>query len=413
MHIFQSEATEQLRAEANIAQVSTVASKMWRTLPIASERRMTFQRLNKWGICQSSDSWLRIMDDVGGNLESIIKELMNEGQERRVVYDNFDFRITPGQLTKARQNRDNHWISQYVTFDTSGMNNSHSIADLSEFEIFGYLLNEAEEAKLRSDYIILVTRVFVKFISWLEALRECLDHIKHRHSREMARKSIVVWLPVVSYNQNKHADVIKYLEWLQDFFKEIVKDAHQEDDSEDQNLNEDEHMIPIGGDLFGRERITGAKMLRKGCNHASEIFDNMSEVAEFWHTKQAFLSVVWEHLYKIESGRDVGTLYYFRNLFGRNNVKQKVKDGFAPAQDLFLQVFNAYVVAAFMDWTGMMEIQSLPTKVSTPDVRRNQQEKIQYLDKVIGSFVDSFCLALPNVKNAIDKQREQQQQACV
>ena len=80
----------------------------------------------------------------------------------------------------------------------------------------------------------------------------------------------------------------------------------------------------------------------------------------------------------------------------------------------YLEWFNAYVVADFMDWTGMMEIQSLLTKVSTPpDVRRNQQEKIQYPTKVIGSFVDSFCLALPNVKNAIEKQREQQQQACV
>ena len=32
---------------------------------------------------------------------------------------------------------------------------------------------------------------------------------------------------------------------------------------------------------------------------------------------------------------------------------------------------------------------------------------------MIGFFVDSFCLALPNVKNAIEKQREQRQQACV
>ena len=62
----------------------------------------------------------------------------------------------------------------------------------------------------------------------------------------------------------------------------------------------------------------------------------------------------------------------------------------------------------------MTEIQSLPTKVSTPpDVRRNQQEKFQYLNKVIGSFVDSVCLALPNLKKATEKQREQQQQACV
>lgn len=220
---------------------------------------------------------------------------MNEGQESRVVCDNFDLRITPGQLTKDHQNTDNHWISQYVTFDridTSGMNNSHSIGDLSEFEIFNYLLNEAQQAKLRSDFIILVTRVLVKFISWLEPLKECLGHIKHRHSREMARKSVVVGLPVVPYNQNKHPDVIKYLEWLQDFFKGIANDSHQ-DDIEDHNLNEDEHLIqiPIGGDLLGRERITGATMLRKGCNKASERFDNMSEVAEFWHAKQAFLSV--------------------------------------------------------------------------------------------------------------------------
>ena len=32
-------------------------------------------------------------------------------------------------------------------------------------------------------------------------------------------------------------------------------------------------------------------MLRKGCNQESDRFDNMSEVAEFWHAKQAFLSV--------------------------------------------------------------------------------------------------------------------------
>ena len=100
--------------------------------------------------------------------------------------------------------------------------------------------------------------------------------------------------PVVPYNQNKHADVIKYLEWLQDFFKGIANDSHQDDTHiEDQSFNEDDHLIqiPIGGDLLGRERITSAKMLRKGCNQASERFDNMSEVAEFWHAKQAFLSV--------------------------------------------------------------------------------------------------------------------------
>ena len=48
-----------------------------------------------------------------------------------------------------------------------------------------------------------------------------------------------------------------------------------------------------------------------------------------------------------------------------------------------------------------------------PDAARNQKEKTQYLNNVISSFVDSFCLVLPDVKKAIEKQREQQQQACV
>lgn len=90
-----------------------------------------------------------------------------------------------------------------------------------------------------------------------------------------------------------------------------------------------------------------------------------------------------------------------------------MKDGFAPAENLFLQVFNAYVIAAFMDWSGMTSIQSPPTKVSVaPDANSSQHEKILYLEDVIGSFVDSFCLTLPNVKKAIEKQSEQQQQTC-
>ena len=45
----------------------------------------------------------------------------------------------------------------------------------------------------------------------------------------MAKKSVVIGLPVVPFNHNKHADVIKYLEWLQTFFKEIVNNHNQAD----------------------------------------------------------------------------------------------------------------------------------------------------------------------------------------
>ena len=78
------------------------------------------------------------MEDVVGILGGIIRELMSEGQQPRVVYDNFDFRITPWQLMKNHQNTDNHWISQFITFDrvvSSDFDNSKPIGDLSDFDI--------------------------------------------------------------------------------------------------------------------------------------------------------------------------------------------------------------------------------------------------------------------------------------
>lgn len=65
-----------------------------------------------------------------------------------------------------------------------------------------------------------------------------------------------------------------------------------------------------------------------------------------------------------------------------------------------------------MHWSGMAEIHSSPTNVSTLPSNGNcgKQEKLIYLNNVIGSFVDSFCLKLPDAKEAIDRQRDQQQE---
>lgn len=73
----------------------------------------------------------------------------------------------------------------------------------------------------------------------------------------------------------------------------------------------------VAGDLLGRERITGAKNTRLGCDSPSERFTNIVEVPALWHTKQSFLRFIWEQLYQptAVSGREPGTLYNFRQTF--------------------------------------------------------------------------------------------------
>ena len=49
--------------------------------------------------------------------------------------------------------------------------------------------------------------------------------------------------------------------------------------------------VPLVGDLLGRERLTGAKKTRAGCDFASDRFVQLVEVPAVWHAKQFFLSV--------------------------------------------------------------------------------------------------------------------------
>jgi hypothetical protein len=60
--------------------------------------------------------------------------------------------------------------------------------------------------------------------------------------------------------------------------------------------------LPLCGDLLGRERVTGAKKTRMGCDYKTERFDNIIENVAQWHTKQSFLGVrptyiVYWHLF--------------------------------------------------------------------------------------------------------------------
>ena len=54
--------------------------------------------------------------------------------------------------------------------------------------------------------------------------------------------------------------------------------------------------VPLGGDLLGRERITGAKKTRLGCDSAAERFESIVETPALWHAKQSFLGVSFNNL---------------------------------------------------------------------------------------------------------------------
>ena len=143
--------------------------------------------MNALKVCQSHQNWLRIMDDIGNHLCEVVQEEMNKGLRPRLIFDNFDFRI-------------------------SGLDNTTPQGKLEDFELKEYLLTHEEQQQMRNEYIILVLRILLKYIPWLSTLKKLVpDHIEHAHSKEMSMKSTIISLPVKPFNQNKLQNVIQYL----------------------------------------------------------------------------------------------------------------------------------------------------------------------------------------------------------
>ena len=118
----------------------------------------TFERLNKSGITQSRESFRNIMDNLGSNLSSIIKAKVDSGQELRVVFDNFDFRILTNIILCNHRNSDMHWIAQHVPFDrvpSSHLDDSKpSVPNIKDFDNINYLMSKTELDQQRDNIIL-------------------------------------------------------------------------------------------------------------------------------------------------------------------------------------------------------------------------------------------------------------------
>lgn len=127
------------------------------------------------------------MDDVGGNCNSDIKEMVLKGKkELRIVFDNLDFKVLVNIILKIHQNSDIHWMAQYCTFDrvsSSHLNDRKPlVANIDDFDNIQYLLSKEELQKQKSDFIVLVSRVLVGFFSCLQYLQKHVtEHIPHRY----------------------------------------------------------------------------------------------------------------------------------------------------------------------------------------------------------------------------------------
>ena len=272
--------------------------------------KQTFDRCNSLGICQVRHSFRNILDDLQYGVTDYLKKMIKEGKEIRWTFNNFDFNILTNIVISGYKNSDMHWICQYITFDripSSHLDDSKPLVDdISKFENKKYLLSKCELQSMRYEYIVLISRILIDFFPCLKVIKSVVpSHIEHAFSKEMAEKSEIINMPVVPFNQNKTSDICRYMEYVTDFLYNIYREP-SDDEATEPGVNEAPSSadvaakksevlqgvkVPLVGDLLGRERLTGGKKTRAGCDFASDRFLQLVEVPAVWHAKQFFLSV--------------------------------------------------------------------------------------------------------------------------
>lgn len=227
-------------------------------------------------------------------------------------------------MRSDHQNKDLHYFASNLIVDRvpcEGLCQVYPRRNIQTLPNCHFLLNDAETDKLREDFKVLVGRVLVAHIPSLSFLKAVIpQHIAHRYTNEMAKKSAIVSLPTQLKDEKKYDDVVDILCFYENTLEEIyskagvinvprntaqampngslegMQSAPDQPGAHITRHDDDDHLkdvcVPFGGDQLTRVRFAGAKDLRKGCHTAKDRFEHCSPfVVEPFHTKMSYLQV--------------------------------------------------------------------------------------------------------------------------
>ncbi len=123
-----------------------------------------------------------------------------------------------------------------------------------------------------------------------------------------------------------------------------------------------------------------------------------------------FLQFVYDLLYKASSVREIGTMKNFREKLDRKNVTpDKVTKSYEGCEQFLLSFGKAYICVAAMEFWGLEDLASTPTKHTPPPgiAHQSLDKKRKYFDTVVGEFIDEFVMADPD-REAINQHKEWQ-----
>ncbi|XP_028417518.1 uncharacterized protein LOC114541922 [Dendronephthya gigantea] len=379
-------------------------------------------KLNKYGLCLEPTKKYKILDDVGKHLLDRATELVKSGYKFVYVLDNIDWEEKAHDMRQDIQNRSVHAVASSIVFNRvpdQGFSDSGPQQDLRKINARDVVaVNDSELKEIRSRYQVIIAKIlfehlpsFAMFQPFTPQTTKCV------YSKELSEKSEVVTMPVLMKDEKKYSDCVDVLDQLEKWTREIYSSAglcapEPEENCEstpaigttsrpDQPAShvppaasESDPLhgvkVPCFGDQLTRVRFAGAKDLRAGCHSAKQRLDHLYPFCIVdWHTKRSYLKTVFKKLY-LNSGREKGTLRFFREKLNRRNVTADVKH-YEDCEQLFFSVGKCFVIEALLEFFQMGDAKHKPTANGPHSVYVLSEEyQKSYLNNTLDKFLNEY-----------------------
>lgn len=292
-------------------------------------------------------------------------DAVQDGKSFRLIGDNVNFMVKASHQRHESSQRMEHWfasaaIIQHEEFENlSDMGPQRQVLDIPPE---GFLRSQTDWNVIRKEYVTLILSVLCKFCKQFAGFKTFVHEMRQEfisNNYDVTRKHTVVPLPVLPRNEQRYTDVIKILDSYEETVAEVYRASSKEVD--------DKTSVHIGGDQLNRERFSGAKRLRKHAVSGEERFEHLSPITfELFHLQMTILTMFYKHLYKKES-IEKGTLHGEKIRLSRTEANgEDVKNHFDHWKELAVSLIDSYIVSAALEYFGMDNLDSVPTKNFIP-----------------------------------------------
>ncbi|KAH3694232.1 hypothetical protein DPMN_081672 [Dreissena polymorpha] len=219
-----------------------------------------------------------------------------------------------------------------------------------------FLPTNQEYDNMQKDFAISLIKVAANHIPFLKNYQDVVpENVWNELTPAgLNQKNHVIPLPVLHRNEQKYDEVVDILDFFEDFLTECYNSA---------GVDRGTIKTHIGGDQLTRERFSGAKRLRAGGLSAKECFERLSPITfEMFHLLMNYVKLIFKQLYNENSTGELGTMKCEATRIFRTSVNENVNENYDADKDFIVSYVDAYIVEAVMDYFGMDDPLSSPTR---------------------------------------------------